>query len=152
MIKSNVNGPQTYVTSLFGGVQYVLTIWVAWRVSYKRYNMLTLCELLGSPPIFGEVHVAHLFSLACVLFCLSSSCVLCAQCCHCFWIVHSWLPCFGPLVQCSQRLLNYCLPNLLEIISEKHLAHLDIYVFLLIWNKKLWITGNSVKVIRCCGR
>jgi hypothetical protein len=27
-----------------------------------------------------------------VLFCLTSSCVLYSQCCHCLWIVHSWLP------------------------------------------------------------
>ena len=26
------------------------------------------------------------------MFCLSSSCVLCAQCCQYLWIVHSWLP------------------------------------------------------------
>jgi hypothetical protein len=26
------------------------------------------------------------------LFCLSSSCVLCTQCCNFLWIVHSWLP------------------------------------------------------------
>jgi hypothetical protein len=27
-----------------------------------------------------------------VLSCLFSSCVLCAQCWQCLWIVHSWLP------------------------------------------------------------
>ena len=26
------------------------------------------------------------------MFCLSSSCVLCARSCQCLWIVHSWLP------------------------------------------------------------
>ena len=30
--------------------------------------------------------------MLCFLFCLSSSCVLCVQCCQCLWIVHSWLP------------------------------------------------------------
>jgi hypothetical protein len=33
--------------------------------------------------------IAHLFRFLC---CLSSSCVLCTQCCQCLWIVHSWLP------------------------------------------------------------
>jgi hypothetical protein len=28
----------------------------------------------------------------CFLFCFSSSCVLCTQCCNFLWIVHSWLP------------------------------------------------------------
>jgi hypothetical protein len=32
------------------------------------------------------------FSVLCFLICLSSSCILCAQCCQCLWIVHSWLP------------------------------------------------------------
>jgi hypothetical protein len=46
-------------------------------------------------PDFGRVctRVAHLFSLlCCFVFYLSSTCVLCAQCCHCLWIVHFWLP------------------------------------------------------------
>ena len=29
--------------------------------------------------------------VVCFLFCLSSSCVLCTQCCQFLWIVHSWL-------------------------------------------------------------
>ena len=32
-----------------------------------------------------------LFSFLFVV-CFSSSCVLCAQCCQCHWIVHFWLP------------------------------------------------------------
>ena len=35
----------------------------------------------GSIPIFDEVRVAHLFT----------SCVMSALCCHCLWIVYSWL-------------------------------------------------------------
>jgi len=38
----------------------------------------------------GGVRVADRFSFLC--FCLSSSCVLCAQCCQCLWIVYCWLP------------------------------------------------------------
>ena len=46
------------------------------------------------PPVSGEVRTVHRFSFLCyVVFCLSSSCVLCAQCCLCFWIVHSRLSC-----------------------------------------------------------
>jgi hypothetical protein len=46
---------------------------------------------------FDGVHVAHLFIFCDVLycafvFCLSSSCVLCAHCCQCLLIVYSWLP------------------------------------------------------------
>ena len=42
---------------------------------------------------YGGVHVAHYFSfLCCHVFCLSSSCVLCAQLWRFLWIVHSWLP------------------------------------------------------------
>ena len=32
----------------------------------------------------------RLFSLICSV-CVSSSCILCTQCCQCIWIVHSWL-------------------------------------------------------------
>ena len=61
--------------------------------SCKKQELLTLREHLGSPPVFGEVRVAH-FIFLCDVFviCLSSSCVLCAQCCQCLWIVHSRLP------------------------------------------------------------
>ena len=50
---------------------------------YKRQELLTRREHLGSPPVSGGVCVAHLISfLRCVvMLCLSSSCVLCSQCC-----------------------------------------------------------------------
>jgi hypothetical protein len=38
------------------------------------------------------VSVAHLFSFLCFLFCLSSFCILCTQCCQLLWVIHSWLP------------------------------------------------------------
>jgi hypothetical protein len=50
--------------------KYVLSIPVTWRVSNKRQELLTFYEQLGSPPVFGELHVGHLFSF--------------------LWIVHSW--------------------------------------------------------------
>ena len=42
------------------GVHHVLTIWVTWRVSYKRQEVLTLREHLGSPKFSGVLHEAHL--------------------------------------------------------------------------------------------
>jgi hypothetical protein len=38
-----------------------------WRVSYQRQELLTLREHLGSPPVFGGVCVAHLFSFLCMM-------------------------------------------------------------------------------------
>jgi hypothetical protein len=39
------------------------------------------------------VRGAHYFRLlCCALFCLSSSCILSAQCCQCLWTVNSWFP------------------------------------------------------------
>jgi hypothetical protein len=63
-------------------------------VSCKKQELLTFREHQGSPPVFGGIHVAHLFNFlsGVFLFCLSSSCVLCTQCCQCLWIVHSCLP------------------------------------------------------------
>ena len=73
-------------------VQHVLTIWVTWWVSYKRQELLTPHESLGSPPVFDGVRIVHIFSflLCCVfVFYLSSSWSLSAQRCHCLRIVHS---------------------------------------------------------------
>jgi hypothetical protein len=40
-----------------------------WQVSYKKQELLTFREHLGSPPIFGVVRVVHLLSCLCwVLF------------------------------------------------------------------------------------
>jgi hypothetical protein len=46
----------------------------------KREELLTLGEHMSSHPVFVRVHVAELFSfLCCVMFCWSSSYVLCAR-------------------------------------------------------------------------
>jgi len=49
------------------------------RGSYKKQKLLTLHNHLGSPPVFGGVGVAHLFSFLCCVFCfvclLPVSCV-----------------------------------------------------------------------------
>jgi hypothetical protein len=52
-----------------------------WRffVLYLVYLVLPLsldCPSLISPSVFSDAYL---------------SCVLCTQCCHCLWIVHSWL-------------------------------------------------------------
>ena len=54
----------------YGSVKRVLTIWVTWRVSYKKQELLTLRSHLCSPRFFiGCVRVSHLFSfLCCVVF------------------------------------------------------------------------------------
>jgi hypothetical protein len=47
-------------------------------------------------PVVGTVRFAHyiilVFCVGFFLFCLSSSCILCTQCCKCLWTIHSWLP------------------------------------------------------------
>ena len=54
----------------------------------SKLNLTTLVYY-----IFGDSGTI-LWSTCCsyFLFCLSSSCVLCTQCCQCLWIVHSWFP------------------------------------------------------------
>jgi hypothetical protein len=37
-------------------------------VSYKRQELLALRGHLGSPPVFGGIRVAHLFSFLCYIF------------------------------------------------------------------------------------
>jgi len=57
------------------------TLWVTWRVSYKRHELLILSEYPGSSQAFCGVRVAHLFSFVCwvvflCFFCLCSvSCI-----------------------------------------------------------------------------
>ena len=58
---------------------------------YRIRLLWVLCDLyLGSPPVFWWARVANLFqfSVLCFLFTLSSSCVLCTQCCQFLWIVN----------------------------------------------------------------
>ena len=65
-----------------------LTICITHRLSYKKRELLALLGHLSSPPFFGGVCVAHLFSFMCCGF---FGLVSCAQCC-CVWIVLSWWP------------------------------------------------------------
>jgi hypothetical protein len=95
----------------YSEIKHVLYIWVTWRVSYKRQELLTLRELLCSPSVFWWGPVAHLLSfLYCIVLCfnlllfyLSLSCVFYTLFCQYLWIVHFWLP-FGFL----WRLFKVC--------------------------------------------
>jgi len=53
------------------------------RTPHDRYADINWREIWQ----FGNFCVLFLFA-----FCLSSSCVLCAQCCQCLWVVNFWLP------------------------------------------------------------
>jgi hypothetical protein len=70
-------------------------------VFYKIQELHNLRKHLGSPSVFAGVHVCHLRSLLSygalwfvifALLCLSSSCVPCAHCFPCLWVVHSCIP------------------------------------------------------------
>ena len=65
--------------------------WIARWVPYRKQELLTLHDHLDPPPGFGAVRVAHPFSFLFLCFALSSSCVLCAQCCQFLWIINFWL-------------------------------------------------------------
>ena len=77
-----------FISWYWSTINFDKYIRVTWCVSYKKQELLTICEHLLSSPIFGGVSVTHHFSLLCCAFlvCLSSSCAWCTQ----FWIVHSW--------------------------------------------------------------
>jgi len=66
-----------FISFLYHRQDFYLTIYVSnSMVSIKKQEMLTLCEHLGSPPVFGGVLVAHLFSFLCVVYFLRPvSCV-----------------------------------------------------------------------------
>jgi hypothetical protein len=84
------------------------------RLSYKRQELLTISEHIGSASVcVGIRRMLLIFRsfLCCVVFffCLSTpSWVLCLQCSQCLWIVHSWLflPCkaYKDSIQCNNKL------------------------------------------------
>jgi len=51
------------------GVKDFLNIWVTWRVSYKRLELFTLREHMGSPLVFDGVRVVRLFRFLCCIHC-----------------------------------------------------------------------------------
>ena len=92
---SDVSGLSRCSVVGVSNLSYLLFVcdYMSSTVGVLQEACLTLFKHPGSPPVFGGVLVAPLFSfLYCVfVFCLSSSCVLCVQRCLCLWIVQSWL-------------------------------------------------------------
>ena len=82
-----------------------LTIRVTCEMSYKK--LLTLRENPCSPPVFGEVHVAHPFSIMCRFCFVDFRFVACAQCCFSLWSFHSGLLHEFSLVFVDSFLMNY---------------------------------------------
>ena len=63
-------------------------------MSYKKQKVLAIHQHMGSTPVSDGIRVAPFSFLCCVVlfvFCLSSSCILCTQCCQFLWIGHSCL-------------------------------------------------------------
>jgi len=52
-----------------------LTIGAKWRVSYKKQELPTLTENLGSPPVFSGVRFPDIFSFLCFVCLRSVFCV-----------------------------------------------------------------------------
>ena len=59
----------------YSSILHILTIWVTWRVSYGRQELFVLRGHLGSPPVYGGVRGAHLFSFLCWVCLRPVSCV-----------------------------------------------------------------------------
>ena len=102
-----------------------ICIWVTWRGSYKKQELLTLHEHLGSPPVFGWVRGAHLFSFLCCVFGVLFVFVLClvsSQICRCLWIVYSWLSlCFSLTFIDHVPTIIYHMRPMLDILLNNEL-------------------------------
>jgi hypothetical protein len=106
-----------------------------------------LREYLGSPPVFARVRVAHLFCVFCFVCLrpascvpnvasvarlsirdcsvgLSSSCILCTQCCQCLLIVRSWL------LRRFSLTFNYYLQYVLCLVYPMFPVSLDCLFFI----------------------
>jgi hypothetical protein len=68
---------------------FVLFVFVLCLV-YPMLPVSLDCPFLIATSVFSNVYIQY--NPFIVLFCLSSSCVLCTQCCQFLWIVHFWLP------------------------------------------------------------
>jgi hypothetical protein len=82
------------LTSILLSLRKQIWPWTYRRLNWQRVSHITTYPL-QTPTVFGGVRVVLCSCLCCVafFFCffLSSSCVLCTQCCQCLWIVYSWL-------------------------------------------------------------
>ena len=93
------------------------------------------CSFLIAPSVFSNVY----------LFCLSSSCVLCAQYCQCLWNVHSWLP-----LQFSLKFIEFILicENILFYVIK------DIWVKFIVficYTRLLSLKDSSLHIFRRTG-
>lgn len=91
------------------------------KIFYKRQELLTLGEHLGSLPVCSGVRGAQLLIPVlccgfCFVFCLISSCVLCARCCQCLWIVLKFF--IVPLVSEFMR----------QIMRSSHIIQLGLWM------------------------
>ena len=77
---------------MYSGVQHVFTIWVTWRVSYGRKELLTLRKHLSQHFLVGSVRVAHQLFLFDFLSCALFISILCVQYGQGLWIVNSSFP------------------------------------------------------------
>jgi hypothetical protein len=72
-------------------------------ICYVMMNLYFMFSQMTSPPEYFDTSgkFSHLF--------LSSSCVMCDQCCKCLWNLHSWLPLwFSPMSILNERKLPNC--------------------------------------------
>jgi len=86
-----------------------LCLWCLIVVHYCTFSE----HLVLSPFLWwGPCCPSFLFSVLVFLLRLSSACVLCAKCCPCQWIVHSWL-----LIRFLYRLL-YILVHIIKSVLQ----------------------------------
>ena len=79
-----------------------LYIWVTWRVSYKKQELLTLCELPSSSRLFSGVCVAHL-----LIFVLSDYATLRSYFRYDYCIKTMFGSCLPPVVCIQWTLMSY---------------------------------------------
>jgi len=88
---SNDNGyfPLLRSFSLYHGHNFTgLYEWRVWCLIRNRNCVLFAKNLCSLPVFYGSVLLIFLVSVVYLcMFCLSSSCVLCFQCCRCLWVV-----------------------------------------------------------------
>jgi hypothetical protein len=118
------------------GVKHVSTIWVTWRVSYKKQELNTLLEYVGSPSVSwcGQCCSFYYFSVLCCvcfcLFCLSSSSVLCASLDCPFLIDHSV---FYIVYSSSNISLWVDVGSMLHLQTFSWLRFIDLFAYSLLW-------------------
>ena len=126
-------------------IAYSSVLWCPLRFPHEnnvRFVFTSSCLQRGGHVLFILVMLACLWYVVpntysvVFLFCLSSSCVLCTQCCQFLWIVHFWLPLRHSLsfidnsifhktrLQLWQR--KTCIDNLTSFTSDYLIASLTI--------------------------